>query len=374
MPRSHTAPRATQALRQRLLAAAVLAAITVPALASIGLPQDGEGFPAELVLTIWDPVAKASYTYDTGVAMASFLDVAQTDAGYQRFWTLDPANDTALARFMQPGTAKDRLQWFVAAVSVTGFGDQPGDTSMVTTLRATTQQGQTSAAYSALMARPSGAYVADAQTSVAAYFGDLNTDGSNALNFHGARGPGSTPDNFAYNGSSYTAEGQQGYVDGPNQPWRMSAAAGIDLTNPVGRSSWFYHLQSQGSEADITAPVIVDEFDNLTNDGYWGLDVLDGRYILSYSLFTTGPSAAQRAFAASVGRTELNGGFRVTALAGVAAMATEGRATIASRPVSLGAVTLDAVTAPVPEPASVALMAVGAAAVAAAAARRRTRA
>ncbi|WP_348756625.1 PEP-CTERM sorting domain-containing protein [uncultured Aquincola sp.] len=374
MPRSHTAPRATQALRQRLLAAAVLAATTVPALASIGLPQDGDGFPAELVLTIWDPVAKASYTYDTGVAMASFLDVAQTDAGYQRFWTLDPANDRALARFVQPGTAKERLLWFVAGVSVTGFGTDPGDVSVVTTLRATTIQGQTSQAYSQLLARPSMEYMADAQSSMAVYFSDLNNDASNALNFHGARGPGARPDNFAYNGSSYTVEGQQGYVDGPTQPWRMSAAAGIDLTNPVGRSSWFYHLQSQADTAEITAPVIVDEFDNLTNDGYWGLDILDGRYILSYSLFTTGPSAAQRAFAASVGRTELNGGFRVTALAGVAALATEGRATIASRPVSLGAVTLDAVTAPVPEPASVALMAVGAAAVAAAAARRRTRA
>lgn len=374
MPRSTPTSCAPTALCHRLLAAAVLAATTLPALASIGLPQDGDGFPAELVLTIWDPVAKASYTYDTGVAMDSFLDVAQTDAGYQRFWTLDPANDSALARFMQSGTAKERLQWFVAGVSVTGFGDQPGDTSMVTTLRATTVQGQVSAAYSALMVRPSSAYVTDAQSTVAAYFSDLNNDASNALNFHGARGPGSAPDNFAYNGSSYTIEGQQGYVDGPTQPWRMSPAASIDLTNPVGRSSWFYHLQSQGFEADFNAPPIVDEFDNLTNDGYWGLDILDGRYILSYSLFTTGPSAAQRAFAASVGRTELNGGFRVTALAGVAALATEGRATIATRPVSLGAVTLDAVTAPVPEPASLALMAVGAAAVAAAAARRRTRA
>lgn len=372
MPRSLPPLRACAALGSRLLAAATLAAATPSVLAVIGMPQDGDNYPAELVLTVWDPVAKASYTYDTGVSMDSFMETAQTDAGYQRFWTLDPANDRALAKFMEAGTAKDRLLWYVAGVDASGFGDA-GDYRVATTLRATTVQGQTSNAYRQLMARPSIEFATDATAAMATYFADLNTDANNALNFHGARGPGGAAD-VNYNGSSYTIEGQQGYVDSAVQPWRMSAAAGIDLTNPVGRSSWFYLLQNQGPEAATDAPVIVDEFDNLTNDGYWGLDVLNGRYILSYSLFTTGPSAAQRAFAASVGRTELNGGFRVTALAGVAALATEGRATIASRPVSLGAVTLDPVTAPVPEPASVALMAVGAAAVAAAAARRRTRA
>jgi hypothetical protein len=53
----------------------------------------------------------------------------------------------------------------------------------------------------------------------------------------------------------------------------------------VGRSAFFYYVTTS-DQFDSTAFVAIDEFDNLRNDGYWGVaqNPADGRLVLSYTL------------------------------------------------------------------------------------------
>ncbi|MCR5867671.1 PEP-CTERM sorting domain-containing protein [Aquincola sp. J276] len=347
------------------LAAAAMAGMANGASAAIGLPAYYESAPAELVLTVWDPVAEASYSRDLGISMDAFLETAQTDAGMQEFWKIDAAADPAFGLFRAPGTDKRNLLWFISAIDSEGFGEA-GDFRMVTTLRATTVAGQLGAAYDSLVHYNNLDFSSDVAIVAQDFYLQMNQDTLNTNNTHGNLGAGLASDNIAFNGSSYSVKGQVGYADSADQYWLLRSTRNINLTNPVGRSSWFYYVQNIISE-EATDIAIVDEFDNLTNDGYWGLDeAADGSFVLSYSLFSTGPSAAQRAFAASIGRTELNGGFRTTALAGAALLGSDGRAYATGRPLPLAGV-----ASPVPEPATVALMGLGVAAVIGAAARRR---
>lgn len=71
----------------QILAAALVAAASVPAVASIGLPTTGNG---ELFLVVWDQVDQVSYVKDLGIAMDSFngnagLSFALDDANFLGF-------------------------------------------------------------------------------------------------------------------------------------------------------------------------------------------------------------------------------------------------------------------------------------------------
>ncbi|MGK2899632.1 MAG: hypothetical protein ACSLE9_13255 [Burkholderiaceae bacterium] len=78
----------------QILAAALVAAASVPAMASIGLPNTGNG---ELFLVVWDQADAVSYVKDLGIAMDSFdsnaaLNFALDDANFLGF--LGVANTT----------------------------------------------------------------------------------------------------------------------------------------------------------------------------------------------------------------------------------------------------------------------------------------
>lgn len=63
----------------------------------------------------------------------------------------------------------------------------------------------------------------------------------------------------------------------------MLEMRGAATVNPVGSSSWFYYLT--GTTIESTGIALVDEFDNLEHDGYWGLAVdTKGDYILSFTM------------------------------------------------------------------------------------------
>jgi hypothetical protein len=120
-----------------------------------------------------------------------------------------------------------------------------------------------------------------------------------------------------------------------------------------------------------TNTVLIDEFDNLGYDGYWGFVFVDpalapgspyaGRYLLSYTLASYSATLAQREFAAGIGRTEASGGFAVSRLPGEAAAGFEAPAGWSTPLGELDTpvAALPAAMAPVPEPASWALASAG---------------
>lgn len=254
------------------LAALSAAFAAVPALATI----DAGNHP-ELSLTIWDPIGQASYTKDLGIDATQFFNYAQADAGYQQFWHLN-GTDSAFQQLLNLGTAATSLLWAVTAVDADGVGD-PSDTSMYTTLR----QGSANGVLNPDYARMTGLTANDVLNGLqvyALYITSVNNAPTAAYNTQGT--------DFAVNGSSFSRKGQSGYFDS-TYSWEIAqglfnSQAGHGIINNVGKSSWFYKLDSPSY--DISAPVTVDEFDNLGHDGYWGLavDPSSGDYVLSYTL------------------------------------------------------------------------------------------
>jgi hypothetical protein len=79
---------------------------------------------------------------------------------------------------------------------------------------------------------------------------------------------------LAYAGAAFAAAG---YFGGGSSTYAPN------VFNPVGSSSWFYSVTTS-SEVSDAAP-LVDEFDNLSNDAYWGLGVAaNGDYVLSFTM------------------------------------------------------------------------------------------
>lgn len=269
----------------------------------------------ELFLVMWDPVARVSYTKDLGLNLyagtdsalreSSFYVYAQQDAGFQQFWNLSTTGDAAYAQFRSLVADTSNVVWSVLAFDATqeeaSSPGVPGDLQSFMTLRATSTPGVVGDSYSKLSALLNGDFL----NQVPNMFGDLvsylnqgtaGTPGSlNPFNSH------APADSYAANGSSTDVEGQLGYF-GKSGAFLSSfgLSCQCDLTTPIGRSSWFYRVTTS-DEFDLFGPVAIDEFDNLSNDGYWGLAVnpANGQLVLSYTL---APATLQSLAATAAGR------------------------------------------------------------------------
>lgn len=320
----------------------------------------------ELFLNVVDAAAKISYVLDLGIEMDSFFVVAQQEIGYQRFWTVESATWTA---FLGSGVNVSNLRWSVLALDSSG-SLAAGQYRLFTTA----QQGT----------EDKVATLANKQLSD----GIGSTQGATFFNTVNGMANHLPQSDYAINGDSYSLDTDSGngyYGASGGLTPTLNGNAPFNATNEVGKSSWFYYLTRSGTGNLNSNKVLVDEFDNLGADGYWGLvKVQDsdpnaagydptspylGKYLLSFTMpvYTPVVTSAFREFAQSIGRTEYGGGFSFTALGAVAAGAPAEQAA-ASWVRQLGAAgsTVDGLpllelpAQPVPEPASWALLLGGA--------------
>jgi hypothetical protein len=298
----------------------------------------------ELFLATVDPVAKVSYVLDLGITLNSFFVDGQLDAGTQRFFVVDDAN---WADFIGQVTPQN-LQWAVMGRDVTG-GTAVGGQRLFTTVKQGSENLLVDINPSAQEPFTTNLDFVNAigEGRIGPFFDSVNTSGT-----HGGTSA------LATHGSSVNRESD------PNQAYfgktLRTQPLGLDFSvvNALGQSSWFYYLTRSGPEQG--AMVLLDEFDNLGHDGYWGFTYVApsvdspyaGKYLLSYTLQAAGASAAQREFANSVGRSEWGGGFAVTRL-GLATTAGQESPALAFEPQRLAAVAV------VPEPAATAQLLLG---------------
>lgn len=249
----------------------------------------------ELFLSVFDGAAKVSYTLDLGTTLDDFFVFGQQDAGNQRFWEVDDPRWTSFLSQVNPAG----LRWSVLGFDTTG-GIAAGAVRMFTTV----QQGD-EARIGTLTNQlfTNGTGGAQAGT----FFSGINNTGT-----HGTLGSAL---DYAVNGSSVNgdAEPGNGYYGegGVGLTPTLNGNANFNLSNEVGRSSWFYYLTRSGTNQLDT--VTVDEFDNLnagsSGDGYWGFIYVDpalypnspyaGSYLLSY---TIAPYLPQARIATAEGR------------------------------------------------------------------------
>jgi PEP-CTERM motif len=256
--------RADQARRawQCLLTLVLAAGSSLPATAAIapGGAQSGANAlwsgNGELFVSVFDATAKISYTRDLGVTVNDFFVWGQQDGGNQRFWTLDDANWNGFLAQVNPAA----LRWSVLGFDTTG-GTISGGVRLFTTARQG-DEGKIAGFTNQLFTNGTGA--AQAGT----FFTAINSTGT-----HGVAG---TAPDFAVHGNSVNADtdpgnGYFGSTSGLTST--LNGNAPFDSSNAVGNSSWYYYLTRSG--AVQTATVLVDEFDNLSHDGYWGFVFVD---------------------------------------------------------------------------------------------------
>lgn len=352
---------------KRIAFALAGAALLVDAGAAIAPGTSGNG---ELFLNVVDSLAKVSYTLDLGITMDAFFVAGQQEIGSQHFWAVD---STTWTSFLDAVTLSN-LRWSVVAVDSTG-SNTAGNQRLFTTVR---QGDETNIGNTINSNFSLGIGAAQAGS----FLSQINS-----MPAHLPSG------NYTVNADSFSRESDSGrayYGEIGGLTPTYNGAATFNATNAVGSSSWFYYLTRSGTGNLASNRVLIDEFDNLGHDGYWGFVKVEnqdstspfydptspyaGKYLLSFTMpvFDLRTTTSFRAFAQGIGRTEYSGGLQITTLAGAAAAgATEQSAgwvtVLGAAPaatvslVLLGGTHLSAVTA-VPEPGTWWLLLAGGAA------------
>lgn len=253
------------------LVAAALATLSLQAQALIR----GDNAP-ELVFVLWDPVAQVSYTRDLGLNANDFWAYAQQDKGYAYDYKLD-ATDTAMVAFRAASTTLANQRWAVVAFD-SGPTLTPGDTKAYTTLAQGPDGGAINPNWTDMTSALSGDIMFAAKEMPNRLYGGLNligsdptqyvrTSGENATSFDKVASPG-----YFAGGGGFSAKGGAG---------KGSFLAGVyNVVNEVNKSSWFYYVTNVAA----SDTVVVDEFDNLSSNGYWGLALgSDNLYRLTFT-------------------------------------------------------------------------------------------
>ncbi len=215
-----------------------------------------------------------------------FFAQGQSDAGYQRFWTLIPAADPNLVAFKNSIVNPTQVRWAVDGFDNDTLGGDAGDARIFTTLQQGTTNGVLNVKYSNMLSLNNAQLYGIVSQGGDRFLGGLNNYGEDVLNtnsFVSAFSKGLDYEgSFSINGSTFTSAGKPGYFG--DAGFNKFFECDCETSNLVGKSSWFYYLtNSSGNTGD---KILVDEFDNLSADGYWGLaiDPATSNYVLSYTL------------------------------------------------------------------------------------------
>lgn len=265
---------------------------------------------SELVLIVWDRTAKVSYTKDLGIAAyasnyaagdttKNLFVYGQQDSGFQKLF---PAlnSDPNFQTFLSSSSGLANQVWAVigAEINEDAGGIGADSFTLFTTLNSDKPAGATTIpAYYDFAGKD-----VNGNPNPAAHFNntDLSEGAANfnnwaLLNNYNAASVGNTHQCALYpercsaanasvvNGSSFDTETSRGYAEVFLPNGALRGAGYGNILNKVGNSSWFY----RGVVSDEVGEnsIVVDEFDNLSHDAYWGLGVdASGNYILSYTL------------------------------------------------------------------------------------------
>lgn len=347
-------------LQRAALSAALLTAAAFSSGAKAAISTFPENF--ELFLVVIDPVnAKMSYTLDLGLSAMQFWVNAQQDNGASLFRTLDPATDSPFKTFIDAAVPAT-TSWMLL-----GLGNDQTDINRTafTTLTNNGLVAKQTASFDGMKALKSVALV-DTIANMGTLMSAVNGAGNAEIlsSTHDSAEHGSAvASKDAGNTTTYFAR-STGFGDSASGLGDGSCILNYQICagNPVGTSSWFYRVTpALVDPADPAAGVddvgvVVDEFDNLSADGYWGFakDPATGKYVLSYTLTGANPRSL---VSTDAGRSRLSftdysaqsGGARQIAFASDDVAHLVDPASIAS----LGTVSA------VPEPQTWGLMALG---------------
>lgn len=232
----------------------------------------------DLVFALWDNTAGAAYTLDLGINANSFWAYAQQDAGYSWQYTI-PASDPRFAAFRTASTTLANQNWAVLGVQSTAGSSTIGDNKLYSTLRQGPATG-TNPNYVEMTGMASDAFLTTTQRAATRWYRDINSvSGSDnpAMNTHNVPGNGSA----FHPATSVRYFANNGTIHARLNPGATGSFYGgmFDLGNAVNQSSWFYAINNAASGS-----VVVDEFDNLTHNGYWGLALTaNNTYLLSFT-------------------------------------------------------------------------------------------
>lgn len=248
-----------------------LVALSLPAQAFI----KSDNSP-DLVFVLWDSVAQVSYTRDLGLNANDFWAYAQQDKGYTYDYKLDAA-DPALVAFRAASTSLANQRWAVFAFDA-GPTLTPGDTKAYTTLTQGPDGGVTNPNYVAMTGALTGDIMFAAKEMPNRLYAGLNLNGPDTTQY--VRTTGENATSFDKVASAGYFAGGRGF-SGQGGTGKGSFLAGVyNVANEVNKSSWFYYL-TNATGSDV---VVVDEFDNLSSNGYWGLALgTDNLYRLTFT-------------------------------------------------------------------------------------------
>jgi hypothetical protein len=340
----------------------------------------GTGPDPSLVLFIWDPVNKVSYSHDTGYTGLTLFNglTSAATGGQQTFITIDPAKDSNFAQFLQASPDLSQDLWLVAGGGYTGSGFTANQSNIFTTMVNTVlvnNQPTKNPEWDTLTSVTNQVLKNTTPQFGTVMYAPLNAgNGGTSATYNtyatAVPGEGSSFDSSASNG--YLGNMRGLFMDATGLATGDMLLPGVDSGNVVGAtgsSSWFYYLTSSNTDPKkITtsakqAPISVTAFNSGDQLAYWGLARTTNagnqqELVLS---FTLPPAMTATITAAGVARRN-----------GTDYIASYGSARLIDMPTT-GAVLTTAVVAAVPEPSSWLLMAGGLAGVFAAARRQRQR-
>lgn len=324
-----------------------------------------------LILLIWDPVAKVSYSHDTGL-FGSTLYNGLSSSGSQQFWSLDPATDPNFASYLQASGDLANDVWMVIGGGKAATGNGPSQQVIYSTMINTTANGVLNPQWGNLVDKTNknirdvtGAF----ETSL---YGPLMS-GSGSTNNYATAAPGTASSFDASSSAAYAGNlapvltDPQNGLDGGDG---MLGNGGFDTGNTLGAtgsSSWFYYLTT--SSISPNSKITVSAFANSAYNAYWGLArTTNGsgqqELVLSFTMQASVTSTTTAAGAVRRNQTDYTAGYGIAK-----PITTPGGEFAGWVPSSelLGGGTVSAV----PEPTSALLMALGLGGLVAATRRRR---